>query len=360
MRRLLKEIDSNSKSVEIPVLYYLSEDNFISRRQLESWLGISRVAVRKQIQELEKLGYHIAADTRKGYQIVYRPDILLPFEIKNKLTTRYVGQTIYYFPELTSTNIIARQMVLEKTDKIPEGTIVIAEKQSGGKGRLGKTWFSPAGGIWLSIILYPEIISSYIPLITLMAAVAVVKTIKRLFHQIKVQIKWPNDLLINDRKVCGILTEMCTVTKNIQWVIVGIGINANNDSYGLPEDIRKSSISLKEITGQPIPRAMLVQYLCTELEKFYGMFKRKDFSLILEEWKRYNNIIGKNIRLDTGKRIISGEAVNITDRGALIFKTDEGKTIEIISGTILNTRRQGRIINNEKCQSFKKIPGKYE
>ncbi|MDD3655881.1 MAG: biotin--[acetyl-CoA-carboxylase] ligase [Atribacterota bacterium] len=324
----------NLKNLDIPVLSYLSEEYPIAIEELSNRLSLSRAEVEKQIQQLKQLGYSISINDQKSYRIISRPDILLPFEIKNKLTTRYIGQTIYYFPALTSTNIIAKQKILRKTDNIPEGTIIITEQQSEGKGRLGKTWFSPAGGIWLSIILYPEIISSSIGLITLMAAVVVANTISKLFP-IKAQIKWPNDILIDDRKVCGILTEMSTETKNIQWVIVGIGINANNDSSELPEDIRKCSISLKEITGQLIPRVMLVQYLCTEWEKFYEMLKRKDFSLILEEWKLYNNIIGKRIRLDTEEKIIAGEAINISDKGALIFKTDDGKTMEIISGTVL-------------------------
>lgn len=327
-------IEMNLKNLDIPVLSYLSEEYPITREELSYRLSLSRAEVEKQIQQLKQLGYSISINDQKSYRIISRPDILLPFEIKNKLTTRYIGQTIYYFPALTSTNIIARQKILRKTDNIPEGTIIITEQQSGGKGRLGKTWFSPAGGIWLSIILYPEIISSSIALITLMAAVVVANTISKLF-QIKAQIKWPNDILIDDRKVCGILTEMSTEAKSKQWVIVGIGINTNNDSSELPEDIRKCSISLKEVTGQLIPRVMLVRHLCTEWEKFYEILKRKDFSLILEEWKLYNNIIGKRIRLDTGERIIAGEAINISDGGALIIKTDDGKTMEIISGTVL-------------------------
>ena len=260
--------------------------------------------------------------------------MLLPSKIKNNLSTRYIGQTIYYFPKLSSTNIIAKQKAQKERDKTPEGTIIIAEKQLNGKGRLGKVWLSPVGGIWFSIILYPTIFSTHIPLITIMAAVAVTRAINKLFT-IKVQIKWPNDILIGERKVCGILTEIGTEEKSIQWVAVGIGINANNSSAELPEDIRNNSISLQEKYGQPISRIKLVQYLCFEFEILYELWRKKEFNSILEEWRLSSQTLGKKIRVDVGRSIVSGEATDITDRGGLVLKRDDGKIEEIISGSVL-------------------------
>ena len=150
--------------------------------------------------------------------------MLSPSKIKNKLATRYIGQTICYFPQLSSTNNIAKRKVQKGKSRTPEGTLIIAEKQLGGKGRSGKVWLSPVGGIWLSIVLYPKTVSTHVPLITIMTAVAVARTLNKLFP-IKVQIKWPNDILIEKRKVCGILTETGTEEKNLKWVIVGIGIS---------------------------------------------------------------------------------------------------------------------------------------
>ncbi len=328
----------NLKSISVPVLSYLSEEHFITIEELCHQLSLSRIVIEKQIKQLQKLGYELALDDQKGYRIISRPDILLPFEIQNRLTTCYIGHTIYYFPELSSTNIVARQKLIEKKDKMPEGTIIVAEKQSGGKGRLGKRWYSPQGGIWLSTIFYPEIALSHISLITPMTAVAVARTIHKLFPHIGVEIKWPNDLLIDNRKVCGILTEVSTEAQKMKWIIVGIGINANNDSTKLPEDIRKYSISLTESTGQLIPRATFVCYLCSELENWYEKLKKKEFLPILKEWKLYNNIIGKKVIVDTGGKIITGEALNLNERGALILKTDKGETREIISGTILKEK----------------------
>lgn len=325
----------NLKSFDIPVLSYLSEEHFIAIEELSSKLSLSRIDIEKQVQQLEQLGYSLATDEKRRLRIISRPDILLPIEIKNKLTSSYIGQTIYYFPALTSTNTIAKKKLIEKIEKIPEGTIIITEKQSGGKGRSGKRWYSPQGGIWFSVILYPDLIPSNILIITLMTAVAVAKTIHQLFPQISIQIKWPNDLLIEDRKVCGILTEATTNKKNAKWVILGIGINANNDLSELPEDIRKDSISLKEVAGQLIPRALLVSDLCVQLEKWYEKLKRKDFISILKEWRLYSNIIGKEVKIDTGGKIITGEVIDLTRSGALILKIDKGKIKEIISGTVL-------------------------
>ncbi|KUK85754.1 MAG: Biotin--(Acetyl-COA-carboxylase) synthetase [candidate division TA06 bacterium 34_109] len=322
-------------SLDIPVLPLLSEENFISGEKLSSELSLSRVAVWKQIQKLKQLGYHISTDARKGYRIISRPDILFPYEIYQNLSTAYIGQVIYYFPQLESTNIIAKQKVLNREEKVPEGTIIIAEQQNAGKGRLGKKWFSPPGGIWLSLILYPKLTPSYMPIITLMTAIVVAKIISALIPTIKVQIKWPNDVLIDGKKVCGILTEMSVVAKNIGWVIVGIGINVNNNLSEFPEDIQRNSISLKAVTGKEIPRRKLVQHLCVEFENQYERYKKDGFLFILEEWKKYNDTIGRIIEVDVGNRVIAGEAIDINDKGALILKTEDGKSLEIISGTIL-------------------------
>lgn len=316
------------------ILKYLREKEYISGEILARKLGISRVAVWKQIQRLKDMGYKIIAEQNLGYCLVYRPDLLLPQEVQRGLSTKYIGKEIYYFPELKSTNIIAKEKALHRTEGIAEGTLIITEKQSAGKGRLGREWFSPVGGIWLSIILYPQLPPSYIPRITLMTAVAVVKAI-RMCTQIKSQIKWPNDILINEKKVCGMLSEMSAELDMINWVVVGIGINANIDHWDFPEDIQENTISLKEVSEKEILRVKLTQTFLQEFEKYYDKLKRKEFPSILEEWKLYSHTLGRKIRIDTGERIITGEAVDINEEGALILKKEDGELIKIISGTIL-------------------------
>lgn len=316
------------------ILKYLREKEYISGEVLAKKLGVSRVAIWKQIQRLKNTGYKIIADQNSGYCLVSRPDLLLPQEIQNGLSTTYIGQKIYYFPELESTNIMAKEKASHKEEEINEGTVIIAERQSAGKGRLGRKWFSPAGGIWISIILYPQLSPSYIPRITLMTAVAVVKAIERC-AQIKGQIKWPNDILINEKKVCGILTEMSAELDLINWVVVGIGINVDIKKQEFPEDIREKTTSLKEALRKEISRVSLVQIFLKEFERYYELLKKREISLILKEWKSYSHTLGKKIEIDIGEQVITGEAIDINEMGALILKKGDGELIEIISGTII-------------------------
>jgi len=316
------------------ILKFLREKEYISGEALAKKLGISRVAIWKQIQKLKDKGYEITSDQNLGYCLISRPDLLLPQEIQRGLSTNYIGKKIYYFPELKSTNIMAKEKTLHRAEGIDEGRLIIAERQSAGKGRLGREWFSPAGGIWLSVILYPQLLPSYISRITLMTAVAVVRAIK-ICTQIESQIKWPNDILINEKKVCGILTEMSAELDMISWVVVGIGINANIDHQDFPEDIQENTISLKETLGKEISRVKLVQTFLQEFEKYYEILKRREFFSILKEWKLYSHTLGRKIRIDMGEKIVTGEAVDINEEGALILKKGDGELVKIISGTII-------------------------
>ena len=316
------------------ILKFLREREYVSGEVLAKKLDISRVAVWKQIQKLKGIGYKIISDQNLGYCLISRPDLLLPQEIQRGLSTNYIGKEIHYFPELKSTNIMAKEKALHIEERIAEGTLIITERQSAGKGRLGREWFSPAGGIWLSIILYPQLSPSYISRITLMTAVAAVKAIE-ICTQIEPQIKWPNDILINEKKVCGILTEMSAELDIINWVVVGIGVNVNIDHQRFPEDIQANTISLKEVSGEEVLRVKLAQTFLQEFEKYYEKLKRKEFSSILKEWKLYSHTLGKKIRVDMGERIITGEAIDINEEGALILKKEDGELIKIISGTIL-------------------------
>jgi len=316
------------------ILKYLEEKEYVSGEVLARKLKISRVAVWKQIQKLKDMGYKIISDQNLGYCLISHPDLLIPQEVQRGLSTTYIGKKIFYFPELESTNIAAKEKALHRAEGMGEGTLIIAERQSAGKGRLGREWFSPAGGIWLSIILYPQLPPSYIPRITLMTAVATVKALEN-YTLIKPKIKWPNDILINEKKVCGILTEISAELDIINWLVVGIGINVNIDHREFPEDIQENTISLKEALGKEVLRVKLAQTFLQEFEKYYDKLKRKEFPSILREWKLYSHTLGRKIRVDMGERIIAGEAVGINEEGALILKKEDGELIKIISGTIL-------------------------
>jgi len=316
------------------VLEFLREQEYISGRVLAQKLGISQVAVWKQIRRLKKIGYEIIADPKGGYCLISHPDLLTPQEIQKGLSTAYLGKKIFYFPALESTNRFAKEKALNRGKGVSEGTLVIAEQQSAGRGRLGRKWFSPAGGIWLSLILYPELSPSYLPRITLMTAVAAVKAINKC-TPIKALIKWPNDILVQEKKVGGILTEMSVELDIINWVIVGIGLNINIDYLAFPEDLREKTTSLKELLGRKVPRVKLVQVFLQEFEEYYEKLKRREFSSILEEWKAYSCTLGKRVAIDIGEGTLRGIAAGINQEGALILKKEDGKLAEVISGTIL-------------------------
>ncbi len=320
--------------MHIEVLKYLKEDKYISGKVIAQELNISRVAVWKQIQRLKEIGYTIISDQNQGYCLHSRPDLLLPQELQNGLSTCYMGKEIFYFPEVESTNLTAKEKLLSRRKAIKEGTVIIAEEQKKGKGRLGRSWFSPRGGIWLSIILYPPLPPSYIPRITLMTAVVVVKALREC-TSIEPQIKWPNDIFIKEEKLGGILTEMNAELDIINWVIVGVGLNVNIDYQDFPEELRDKSTSLKEVLGRKISRVKLGQVLLQKFEKYYEQLKRKEFLPILEEWKAYSSTLGKDITLDTGEKIIQGRAVDISPEGALLLRKEDGELVQIISGTII-------------------------
>jgi BirA family biotin operon repressor/biotin-[acetyl-CoA-carboxylase] ligase len=243
-----------------------------------------------------------------------------------------IGKDIHYFKETESTNIIAREIA----NSVEEGAVVIAESQTGGRGRMGHKWISPEGGIWLSIILKPRMQPLHAPRITLLAGVSVAKTIRS--YGLPAKIKWPNDVLINGKKVCGILTEIGAEADQIDYIVVGIGIDANVDTEAFPEDFRGSSTSLKKELGHEINRTEFLRELLYEFEALYLTFQ-KDFSSILEEWRNMSATIGEWVKITTQTRIIYGAAIGVDNEGALILETEEGRLEKIVAGNCEHLRR---------------------
>ena len=305
----------------------------VSGEELAHELSVSRSAVWKHIKELKDEGYMIESSTNRGYSLVSSPDLLMPAGIKTGLKTNIIGRSIQYFKEIESTNIIARQIA----NSVEEGTVVIAESQTGGRGRMGRKWISPEGGIWLSVILKPRIQPLYASRITLLAGVSVARTIRG--YGLPAKIKWPNDVLIKGKKVCGILTEIQAEMDLIDYCIVGIGIDANVDIESFPEEIRETSTSLKKELGSEINRVEFVQRLLGELEALYLMFQKEGFSSILEEWRNMSATIGEWVKITTQARTIYGEAIGVDSEGALILETGEGKLEKIVAGNCEHLRR---------------------
>jgi len=244
--------------------------------------------------------------------------------------SKIVGQKIHYFSEVTSTNDVAKKLA---TLGAEEGTMVIAEAQTCGRGRLGKGWLSPKGGLWFSVILYPKVKAKDAFKITFLTAVAIAKTIKKML-KLNAEIEWPNDVLVNGKKVCGILTETSIRGDTLDSVIVGVGINANIDSNFFPEDLKKIATTLSAEVKKEVDREKLLRKLLEELEVYYRMLKENNFDSILEEWKQLNHLFGANVEVISFNEKIEGQAVNVDQNGALIIKLADGTTRKVFSGDV--------------------------
>jgi len=244
--------------------------------------------------------------------------------------TSVIGQKIHYFKEVTSTSDVAKELA---TLEAVEGTVVIAEVQTRGRGRLGRGWLSPKGGIWFSVILRPEVRAKDAFKITFLTAVAVAKTIGKMF-KLNVEIGWPNDVLVNGKKVCGILTETSIRGETVDSVIVGVGINANIDMNFFPKQLKKTVTTLASEVKREVDREKFLRVLLEELEAYYKMFKENKFDLILEEWKQLNRLFGANVEVVSFNEKIMGQAVNVDQNGALVIRLADGTMRKVFSGDV--------------------------
>lgn len=300
-------------------------ENFISGESIAGELKISRTAVWKHIQKLRDNGYEILSRERRGYKLKDAPDLLLPSEIQIGLETEIIGKKMEYHPSVDSTNRVAKALAYHGAE---EGTIVVAEEQESGKGRLERNFYSPCGkGIWFSVILRPNILPKDASKLTLMAAVAVAEAMKR--FDLEAQIKWPNDILFDGRKLVGILTEMTGELAKISYMVIGIGINVNISRDEFPEELREIATSLSEMKGDKLSRVELFRAVLEEFDKFYREVKASGFNKVIERWKIYNVTLGKNIRVISAGdgEIFTGKAIDLNSDGALVVETAQGLRI---------------------------------
>jgi len=325
---------SRTMSTRQQLLTYLKEGKgtWVSGESLADKMAVSRSAIWKHIRHLKEDGYVIDSSRRKGYLLRQSSALLLADEIKEGLHTSVFGRRgIVYFKETDSTNTRAKFMA---SDGAPEGTVVIAEEQTQGKGRRGRRWFSPPGeGIYASIILRPSISPHEAPRLTLLASVAVAEAILAM-TSLQVNIKWPNDILINGRKVAGILTEISTEMDRIDYVIIGVGVNVNTPYASLPPDIKDIATSIVMETGKPFPRIALLRAYLEWLEMYYETFRTKGFEPVLNRWKILADIIGRRISVDLIDRVRTGEVLDIDKDGFLILREQDGTLERIISGDV--------------------------
>lgn len=307
-----------------------SADGYISGQELCNRFGVSRTAVWKAINQLKEAGYEIEAQQNKGYRLMAAPDLMTEAEIKSLMHTEWVAKEVLYFDTIDSTNTKAQELA-EKG--YPSGTLVVADKQESGKGRRGRSWVSPSGtGIFMTLMIKPDINPNNASMLTLVAAIAVAKAITSVTGE-EALIKWPNDIVVNGKKVCGILTEMNAQFDYINHIVVGIGINVHNESF--PEEISQMASSLMiEAGGKRFHRAQIIAETMSYFEQYYDTFlKTQDLSALVREYDELLVNRNKSVRVLDPKEPFDGKAMGITPKGELIVETWESRKL-VSSGEV--------------------------
>ena len=319
----------------LKLLRQQSQD-YLSGEEISRQLAVSRTAVWKHIRELKNHGYEIEAHPRKGYRLKSRPDLLLPEEIRAGLATQLLGKHIVHFYDTSSTNNEAKRLA---ADDAVEGTIVVSEAQTLGRGRLNRGWFSPpGGGVWVSVILRPPFPPQEAPKCTLMAAVATVEAIREA-SGLNCGIKWPNDILWQGRKLVGILTEMSAEMDAINFVVLGIGINVSLQESDFPEELRNIGASVSMGAEREVSRVEVLQKLLERLEYWYQVVKQEGFEPVLEAWRRESVTLGQPVRVLAGEETYDGVAEELAEDGSLLVRTENGLR-RVLAGDV-SLRLQG-------------------
>lgn len=304
----------------------------ISGQQLADDFQVSRTAIWKHMQSLQQEGYTFETIKKRGYQLVAVPDKVDFGQLKQFLTTERYGKQVHYFDSVDSTQIVAHDLVRQGA---PDGTLVITEHQTAGRGRMMREWDSSQGkGIWMTIIIRPEIAPHQAPQFTLVTAVAVVDAMKALYKSITPQIKWPNDVLVNGKKTTGILTEMIAEENCIQALLIGIGINVNQQLEDFPEELHDKATSLAIEGEETIERVHLVAKVLEYLEQYSDEYIKNGFPLIKKLWEQSSCTIGSQVRATTLREVVEGEAIAISDTGVLEIRQANGVVKGVYSADI--------------------------
>lgn len=304
---------------------------YLSGEEMSRLAGVSRAAIWKEIEKLRAEGYKIVARPHEGYRLVGIPDRLTATELTWNLRTERIGRKVHAYDATDSTMDVAHRLAAAGE---PDGSVVVAEAQHQGRGRVGRRWLSPKGkGIYASVILRPSLPISQVPYVTLLAAVAVARAVQAGVG-LTPQIKWPNDILIGGKKAAGILTELNAELNRVRYVILGIGLNVNTPRGQLPAQ----STSLAEELGEPVDRVEFARTLLVQLDQTYRQFLEAGFPVLLEEWRRHAVFLGRRIRVTLPGRTVDGQALDIDPGGALLVRTDAGMIESISAGDVLIVR----------------------
>lgn len=304
---------------------------FVSGEEISRHLSISRTAVWKHVNKLRDMGYEFEAVSRKGYRLVTKPESIDATGLQLSLGTKVFGRKAVMLGSTLSTQGDVQKLAEEGA---AEGAVVFAEEQTGGRGRFGRKWFSPPGkGIWMSVLLRPELPLHHTPQLTLLTGVAVCRAV-RACTGAEAGIKWPNDLLIDGRKMCGILLESAVEDHEVRYCIAGIGVDANFDPQDYPEDLRQIATSIKIETGQTVDRTELAAAILTELEHLYFLYQKEGFGVISSLWEALSVSLNRKITVTNPHGVIEGTAVGLDPSGALIVERLDGERELIVSGEV--------------------------
>jgi len=306
-------------------------NSYVSGEEISHKLGISRSAIWKHIQELRQQGYEIVAVPHLGYELKSVPDRLFPEEVSSGLGTKIVGKQVYYHDTVDSTMDIAMDLAIKGC---PEGVVVCAESQHKGRGRLGRTWQSSKHkGIYFSLVVKPKLLLMECPKLTLLAAVSCCEAIRKI-SGVDCLIKWPNDLVVGNKKIGGILTEMNAEADRIKFIVIGIGINVNTSISMLPA----LATSLKELSGKRISRIDLLKQILRNIDNEYVLFQKGDFKDVIDKWRKFSSTLGHRVKVLCHKEHFEGEALDIDDDGGLLLRDDVGMMRKIMSADIVKSR----------------------
>lgn len=319
---------------EILDLLIRNAQQYVSGQAMCQTFGVTRAAIWKHIKALQAEGYEIVASTKKGYCLVGLPDRVSPALVSRGMYTESFGQNIVYEEVVDSTNRIAKKLADEGA---PEGTLVLCERQSAGRGRLGRTWASPkTSGLYMSLILRPDLSADMSLPLTMMTALAVRDAIGEVAGM-EAMIKWPNDILLNGKKVVGILTELSVdASGKVKWIVVGIGVNVNTHLDELPEEVRDTATSLAIERGLDCSRLELVRSICYQMETLYRDFldQGADAQSFLPRYRIYSSTLARHVRMFAGTEEINGVAEDFDKDGALLIRTDDGALRRVFTGEV--------------------------
>ncbi|MCQ6557999.1 biotin--[acetyl-CoA-carboxylase] ligase [Paenibacillus mendelii] len=304
------------------------DGQYLSGETISKELGISRTAIWKKIKKLEELGYQIEASRRLGYRLAGKPSKLILSELLTKLKDTSFICSVKLLDSVDSTNNAAQQLA---EDGAAEGTLVIAEQQTNGRGRMGRNWISPAGkGVWMSVILRPSLSLQFAPQLTLLTAVALCRALKEL-TTLDIGIKWPNDLLVDGKKISGILLESTAEDERIRYIIAGIGISVNLTEEDYPEELRGIATSLRIEQGNELDRTEVIAAFFRQFELLYTLYQQEGFSPIQTLWEALSVTLHKPVKLTTPAGVVEGTPIGLSESGALIVQKLDGSQVNVFS-----------------------------